>query len=513
MTVDEDPAISSAAPGDGEPTATRPPRVLAAGHLHPWVLGLRFFDSLRQMVLPVAISILAKQPWLAVASAVIALVGLLVAIARYLTFRYVLDEHELSTREGILHRQERRIPVDRIQDMSFESTLVRRALGLVVVSVETASGQGVEARLDSLGRRDAELLRAALIALRTGVDSTALGASVRKPPDERPLLRVDFGMLVLLGITSNRAGAIVLALLGAVELADELGFLGRVVGTFGTAASGLFERGGPIVMLTLLAFVLLIVVLGAVLSVVASLLRWGDFTLARRDEVLTLRHGLLTRRAHSLPRRRIQRVLLEANPLRRLVNAVVVRADSAGSGANEAETARSARDVLVPLVSIRAAEALVPSLLEGLPHARPRWRRVSSRLILRLTSEAAIESLLAIAIAWPFLGAWSCIALLLIPLSFGHGTLLYQNLGFARLPGHVAVRFGLLSRTLAFVPIRKVQGVVLTAGPIDRVFGLCRITIYVAGGSPTQLAHLPREEAEQLRNLVVREAAAAAFVW
>src|SRR5690606_10956840 len=137
------------------------------GHLHPGMLFLRFVDGLRQSLLPVIVGIVVQQTWLVLAAGVAFVLRLGVALIRYVSFRYRLTEDELVTTEGVLHRQERRIPVDRIHDLSCEWTLLRRVFGLVLVSVETASGQGVEARLDSLARRDAEMLREALHWLRT----------------------------------------------------------------------------------------------------------------------------------------------------------------------------------------------------------------------------------------------------------------------------------------------------------------------------------------------------------
>ena len=145
-------AMTSSEPESPRPVEAQPeepaPRLIASGHLHPGMLFLRFLDGIRQSVLPVAIGLVSGQLWLLVLAGVYFVLALVYALARYLTFEYRLTEEELVTTEGILHRQERRIPVNRIQDLSFESTLVRRIFGLVVVSVETASSQGSEATLD-----------------------------------------------------------------------------------------------------------------------------------------------------------------------------------------------------------------------------------------------------------------------------------------------------------------------------------------------------------------------------
>ena len=175
---------------DPAPAATqRETIVLAKGHLHPAVLLLRLLGALRQNAVPLLLGI-AVETWFLVAALVLFVVQLGYAVARYLTLEYTLTNEELCIREGLLHRQERRIPLDRIQDLGFESTLLRRALGLAVVMVETASGRGVEARLDALSRNDAEHLREVLLAARPASAKpaqddvmTAPAASRRKPTE------------------------------------------------------------------------------------------------------------------------------------------------------------------------------------------------------------------------------------------------------------------------------------------------------------------------------------------
>ena len=136
------PAVAAASPSEGA--------VLLRGHLHPAVLLLSLIGGLRSAAFPCLLGLVADRMFL-ILGGVLFLVQVGTGLVRYLTFHYVLTEDELRTREGVLHRQERRIPIDRIQDLGFESTILRRILGLTVVRVETASGQGVEAVLDSLG--------------------------------------------------------------------------------------------------------------------------------------------------------------------------------------------------------------------------------------------------------------------------------------------------------------------------------------------------------------------------
>jgi len=142
---------AAAAPPPGSPPPDSPqPRspgdvapgnaaVLAKGHLHPAILLLRLVDALRQAVFPLGFGLVLQSWWFVGFGIVLFVVHLGYAVARYLTLEYTLTHDELRVREGLLERQERRIPLDRIQDLGFESTILRRVLGLAVVLVETAS--------------------------------------------------------------------------------------------------------------------------------------------------------------------------------------------------------------------------------------------------------------------------------------------------------------------------------------------------------------------------------------
>ncbi len=482
--------------------------VLAAGHLHPGMLFLRMLDGFRQALLPVILGIVTQQLWLGFVAVGFFLLAMVYALARYLTFQYRLTSEELVTREGILHRQERRIPVNRIQDLNFESTLVRRMVGLVVVSVETASGQGSEAKLDSLSRQDAELLREALQRCRSGPSKEDL-----PEPEETLLYRASASDLTLLGLTNNRLGAIIFAFFGILELADQFGMSDRV----GGVATSLYERlalFSPPLMVAIFAAVLFLVLLaGWFLSIMASFVMFHGFTLTLREDVLQRRFGLITTRAQTLPRKKVQRVILGQPLLRRLMRMMVLRADSAGSGMDEKQEARGGRDIIAPLTSARIGESLVPWLLPGFDLGQFAWRQVSPRVVLRIFLKGVLWCLIGIVATAPMVGLWSLLALTVLPLAWLIGFLSYQNLAYARAPDHFGFRWGILGRYRAVVPLRKVQGAVLRAGPLERLLGLASLTVYVAGGSATTQMNLPREEAEQLKIEIARYAAHSLFVW
>ncbi len=108
-------------------------------------------------------------------------VGILIALLRYLSLRFAVWEGTLYIRRGVIFRQARAIPIDRIQNIDLKQNLLGRLTGVVDLRVETASGSGAEAELSVLSRAAAERLKAELAAQRTGPAAPEVGAQPRPP--------------------------------------------------------------------------------------------------------------------------------------------------------------------------------------------------------------------------------------------------------------------------------------------------------------------------------------------
>lgn len=512
------PAVAAPPPGGA------PAPVVLQGHLHPAVLVLRLLEALRHAGFLLVLGLAADRLFL-IAAGIVFLVHLGNGLVRYLTYQYRLTTDELVTREGILSRQERRIPIDRVQDLGFESTILRRVLRLAVVRVETASGEGAEAVLDSLGRADAEHLRELLLQLRARRTAAAAplaaagsSASPGPPPDAAPepewtVYAAPPGHLLLRGLTDLRVSAILVAAFGAQQLADQLGMLAMLRGAGDTFFAWL--RAFPLAFAAALLLAMVAVVLAA--SVAASafgnLLAFHGFRLSLRADTLLCRFGLLTTRQKALPRVRVQRVHIDQTWLRRLLGIAVARADSAGGSRGVGDEAPGGFDLVVPLAPLPRIDALLPALLPGLAVASAP-QRPSVKLVLRVFLAGACWLAVALAIAAPFAGAHAWWGLLLLPLPWAYGRLRWHNSACALWPGHLYLRVGVLGRYQVLMPTGKVQAVALHRGPLQRLLLLADLSVFVAGGPPTRLRDLDFATAESwLRALAERAAASAATDW
>jgi membrane protein YdbS with pleckstrin-like domain len=73
--------------------------------------------------------------------------------------------------------------------------------------------------------------------------------------------------------------------------------------------------------------------------------------------------------------------------------------------------------------------------------------------------------------------------------------------GYAERDNDLLVRHGLLVRRLSIVPYARMQYVDVTAGPLERVFGLATVQLHTAAAaSDARVPGLPAEEASRLRD-------------
>jgi membrane protein YdbS with pleckstrin-like domain len=137
------------------------------------------------------------------------------------------------------------------------------------------------------------------------------------------------------------------------------------------------------------------------------------------------------------------------------------------------------------------------------------WRRVSGRLIvieeLQVLASAIIvvvANLVALQFIHnqiPLLVAGAAIAIALL-----RAIIVVRSVrawGYAERDEDLLVRHGLFLRKLSIVPYARMQFVDVTAGPMERMFGLATVTLHTAAAaSDARIPGLPSAEAARLRD-------------
>jgi membrane protein YdbS with pleckstrin-like domain len=137
------------------------------------------------------------------------------------------------------------------------------------------------------------------------------------------------------------------------------------------------------------------------------------------------------------------------------------------------------------------------------------WRPVSRDLIWVELISLALFMLFVLAglgVLWAFTGHW------IFGLGLAAAVVLavwrvivivraVKAWGYAERDNDLLVRHGLLVRRLSIVPYARMQFVDVTAGPLERAFGLATVQLHTAAAaSDAKIPGLPPEEASRLRD-------------
>lgn len=422
-----------------------------------------------------------------------AVLAVIPALFRYFTVRYTIADGAFVLRSGLVFRQVRTIPLERIQNINLKRNVIQRLLRVATLQIETASGAGAEAELAVVGDAEAERLAEAL----QGVVAARIS-----PEEDRDLVySATPSQLFVAGATQNRAGHIVLFFLGLLQYVDDFArSVYRQFSRFSDPVIHNMTSVNSIVVIGTVALILLLIV-GWIFSVVGSFVADWNFTLRADRGLLRLRHGMFTQLESALPARRVQALRFDAPILQRRLGYCQIYAESAGSYQDKA-AGGSAK--LCPLLERVDAQTLGRLVFPTLAMDEVAWRQVSPMTMRR----GFFRSMLVWAF---FLGAgavgwnsWLWLALLPAALHAQWlGRWRYRILGYAHEDGFLYVRQGVWRRRLVAVPEDRIQAATVTQNPFQRRWGLADLNVVTAGAThhaKVEVVDLPTEEAYRLQD-------------
>jgi putative membrane protein len=333
-------------------------------------------EVLRQLPLLVGAVVVGSTTgnpyWMLAALALTVTVG----AARWFTTTYRIDgdaeSGHLQLRTGLLQRNVLSLPRNRIRSVATEARPLHRLLGLTVLRV----GTGQEAKGDNVFELNAvetdlvPRLRAVLLAAAPGQAAPATGT-------ERDVVLARWQPSWLRYAPLSFSGLV--TLLAAAGVVYQTGLGHALQSWLRSAGLDVVERVGVPTAVSALAAAGLIA--SVLLAVGRSLLTYGNLVLARRGDVLHLRHGLLRVRERSYDTARLRGGTLREPLLVRALGGA--RLDAVMTGVNGAGES----SLLLPPCPAGTAEAVLTGLVgeqslvagrltgHGPAAARRRWAR------------------------------------------------------------------------------------------------------------------------------------------
>lgn len=505
--------MTGPAPPSGSPAPPPPPQRLSLrtllvhpvrqlGSLFVPVFAVLFvggaFEGQRFLVLPLVLALAAAF-----------------SLVRWATFTYRIQDDQLDIVHGLLNRQTRSIPLDRVRGVDVTASLLHRLLGIAVVRVDAAAGGETkqEGELDAVSAGEAERLRTVLLQRAPHVREAAEvgdaagtsevagtgGASGTAESPYGTAGAVNGGgapdaAAPYAPRAGERPGSVTLARLRprwylyaplTAYLFVPLGVLGALFGFLievGGRAGALSEESLRRVFEAGAAMPYVLAVGGGVLFLVAlpvvaigafAVTNW-DFTLRVREGSLVGERGLLNRRSVSLERSRIRGFELREGLMQRLAGAAGLRALVTGLG--DVENRAELLPIAPRTEALATAGRAVGSFREPLAR-HPRAAR--TRRLIRAVGPWFVAAAAAELAGLRWLGvALLVLAAVGVPLGVDR----YRSLGHAADRERLSVRSGSLVRRQVVIERRAVVGWTVRQTWLQRRVGLVTLVAGVGAG-------------------------------
>jgi putative membrane protein len=416
--------------------------------------------------------------------------NLLVRFLSWWRFTYTILPNEMYIESGVLSRNKRSIPWDRIQDVDIERELLARIFGLAKVKLETGGAGQDEGSLDSISLDDAQALRA-MIRARKGAETAARLAL--DPADAAPALQMPVIRIVQAGLFHFSILWMVAIYFGLQQFGPLLPIgLKDVEKWLGLNEAKLL---GMVNISTILFALAVFLVVGTVSGVIQTLVANYGFRITEEEGGLRRERGLFTRSEILIPKHRIQMASFTSHWIQRRLGLGHVAVQTLGGDAKQAGGVQD----LVPLgteAEIAQLLALAGEFKLADPHS---LRRVSP---LHPLLDGAGNALI-LGLASLIMGYFWHPALWGLVLALAAGMLSWFVVLAHRwsLEGDTLyVRRGWFTQKTAILPIRNVQALSVSRGLIQRKFGLASLYLDTAGGSMfgVRIQNLADTDAERL---------------
>ncbi|MBY6365627.1 PH domain-containing protein [Rhodococcoides corynebacterioides] len=424
-------------------------------------------------------------------SAVVLVIVVGAAIARWLTTSYRLGPVHVQLRTGVLQKKVLSIPRGRIRSVDVRANALHRLLGLAVVTVGTGqhAGTGETFELNALDARVVPALRDGLLetsaaaAPDTGIETgTRFDDRPTTPaPPVRELARVHpawvrYAPFTLTGIVVVGAAAGLLGQSGAAGAVASSAIVDdtyrRVVDLGATAA--------------VVVAVVAALVVSSVVAAVRYLLVYGNLVVTDDGERLRVSHGVVSTRHSSFDRTRLRGASVRRPLLLRLAGGARLDAVMTGVSADEHESSLILPPAPRSAVSTTAA-ALLPAMGDAVTarlvvHGPVARRRRVTRALLPPAAVAVAVAGYAVSgrsVPW-----WVWAALVVATLAASAlAADRYAALGHRAEPGLLVTEHGSLDRRRVVLDARGVVAWTVRQTFFQRRAGVATLVAATAAGT------------------------------
>lgn len=387
-------------------------------------------------------------------------------------YDYFIQDENIKISHGVFRKNNREIPIKRIQNVDIKRNILHRLLGIAQVNLETAGGNTTEASLKYTSENTSRKIQKEISERKRQIRENIKdkGDEQEKEIQRELLFEIKPKELGILSVSSIN----IRILFGLFIV---FGFMGSFVGSILEQYNLVFLTGG----IFILFLVLLFVWIGSIITVV---LKYFGFKLWSVGNSLEYERGLLNRSEGSIPLEKIQKLTIEENPLKRFFGYSTLKIETAGYSSGG--SSRNIPESAIPLAETRRTLKLAKNIEDFNDF---KLKNISSRAKRRYIGRYSLVFLfiLGVSLVLDFILGFNFVfSFILVPFIPLAGYLKWKHRGYDLGDDYFYTRNGFWNRRTMIVPYYRIQNILESQTILQRRWGLSSLTIDIAGTNTFQ---------------------------
>ncbi|MCO7225678.1 PH domain-containing protein [Pleionea sp. CnH1-48] len=508
---------------DVESSVESPSEQVIERQLHPMSWLFSVARNIKAFIFPLVIALVAGGDKYQIYAAWLVIPGIAISLLQNWVYRYILDVNEIIVREGILFKNVRHVPYEKIQNLNLIRNPIHRLLNVAQVELESASGGKPEAVIRVISMKRIDELQAKLnSAAKQDIDSSLDNTVDEEVPEEASksssILSLELLELVKMGIISNKGMVVVAAFMGIFYQMPNIENKAKELLRNSELFSQLSLQGNDplsIAMLVLGGAVCFLIFI-RILSIAFAIVTYYGFKLVEKDNKLVASYGLLTHINATLPAQKIQLLTVRETLLHRWFKRSAVRVETAGGGSSE-QGATTRLVWLAPIIPSASIDDFLHQVQPDVDTHVEQWLKADFGGWLRMTRVRSFWlTLITLPLSY-WLSSYFLLLFLMLPLIVIHARRYVASIRYGFSSNAIVYMSGWLIKQKTIVPFHKMQSVSLEQSFFDKRTNMASIVADNAGleimRHHIDIPFLPQQQARESFDFLYEEICHTEYRW
>lgn len=413
--------------------------------------------------------------------ALLLILGAVIAYLNYLKFTFYFDNvrKEFVVNKGILKKTKIAIPVEKIQQVNINQSLIQKLVNVYSLEIDTAGSATKEVKISAISHDLALQIKETLLDTE---NETSISTSQHSNEEKtkKPFIQLSLGLLLKIGLTTNYGRSIAL-LFGFIattynglrDIVDSIQIDTEEISSQMEQSFALFSTG---ILIGLLLLLILFI------NMARAIYKFYDFQMIKNKHSMLVTSGLLTKKQTLLRPNKVQTTQYSQNYFQKKWKFFDMKMKQASS--SEAENKKQETAFEVPGCSETQRNEILTMILGALPQPKMTIKPNYRYLIRIFLFAILVPSIAFFAFAYAFEEVFAKIYfyVLYIVLIVVYAFFRFKNNRLLVEDNFVIKKSGAWDVEHEIIEVHKIQCIVLKQYFWHKKVNLGHIQIFTAGG-------------------------------